>query len=150
MYMEMELQSIAFLVVASVLAVEVVLMLTRMKVDKMLLLMPITGVILAALAFALNEYREKLLSSLSESARSVVIYVIVAMGIILGLMGIVIWLRGEKEAKKLVATARSIDSAVTRMESEIRGSGVEIEHFDEEMSDIKRKISDYEAREKEV
>jgi len=66
------------------------------------------------------------------------------------LVGIVIWLRGEKEAKKLVATARSIDSAVTRMESEIRGSGVEIEHFDEEMSDIKRRISDYEAREKEV
>jgi len=27
---------------------------------------------------------------------------------------------------------------------------VEIEHFDEEMSDIKRRISDYEAREKEV
>lgn len=146
----MELQSIAFLVVASVMVVEVVLMLMRMKVDKMLLLMPIMGVILATLAFALNEYREKLLSSLSESARSVVIYAIVAMGIVLGLVGIVIWLRGEKEAKKLVATARSIDSAVTRMEGEIRGSGVEIEHFDEEMSDIKRRISDYEAREKEV
>ncbi len=146
----MELQSIAFLVVASVMVVEVVLMLMRMKVDKMLLLMPIMGVILAALAFALNEYREKLLTSLSESARSVVIYAIVAMSIVLGLVGIVIWLRGEKEAKKLVATARSIDSAVTRMEGEIRGSGVEIEHFDEEMSDIKRRISDYEAREKEV
>lgn len=146
----MELQSIAFLVVASVMVVEVVLMLMRMKVDKMLLLMPIMGVILATLAFALNEYREKLLSSLSESARSVVIYAIVAMGIVLGLVGVVIWLRGEKEAKKLVATARSIDSAVTRMEGEIRGSGVEIEHFDEEMSDIKRRISDYEAREKEV
>lgn len=45
---------------------------------------------------------------------------------------------------------RSVDSAVSGIESDIRGSGVEIEHFDDEMSGIKTKVEDYESKEKEV
>jgi len=146
----MEPQSIGILIVALLLIIEVVVMLTKLKVDKMLLLMPLIGVIFAVIAFALNEYRDKILSALSGSAQNVVIYVILAVGAILGLFSVAVWFRGEKEAKRLASAAKSIDSAISGIESDIRGSETEIEHFDDEMSSVKAKIEDYESREKEV
>ena len=146
----MEPSSIGILIVATLLIVEVVVMLVKAKVDKMLLFMPAIGAIFAITAFALNEYREKLLSSLSGSTPYIVIYVILAVGILLGLLSVVVWFRGEKEAKKLTSTVKGIDSAVAGIESDIRGSEMEIEHFDEEMSSIKSKVEEYETKEKGV
>ena len=146
----MEPLSIGILIVAILLVIEVVVMLTKLKVDKMLLLMPVIGVIFAVISFALNEYRDKILSSLSGYASHAVIYVILAVGVLFGLFSVVVWFKGEKEARRLSSAAKSIDSAVSGIESDIRGSGVEIEHFDDEMSGIKTKVEDYETKEKEV
>ena len=145
-----ELLSIGILIVAILLIVEVVVMLVKLKVDKMLLLLPVIGVIVALIAFALNEYRDKILSSLSGSAADIVIYVMLAVAIILGLLSIVMWFRGEKEARELAFAAKKIDSTVSGIESDIRSSGIEIDHFDDEMSSIKTKVDDYESKEKEV
>jgi len=146
----MEPQSIGILIVVILLIIEVVVMLTKLKVDKMLLLMPVIGVIFAVISFALNEYRDKFLSSLAGSASHAVIYVILAVGVIFGLFSVVVWFKGEKEARRLSSAAKSIDSAVSGIESDIRGSGMEIEHFDDEMSAIKTKVEDYESKEKGV
>lgn len=146
----MEPQSIGILIVVILLIIEVVVMLTKLKVDKMLLLMPVIGVIFAVISFALNEYRDKILSSLSRSASHAVIYVILAVGVIFGLFSVVVWFKGEKEARRLSSTAKSIDSTVAGIESDIRGSEMEIEHFDDEMSAIKKKVEDYESKEKGV
>jgi len=144
----MEPSSIGLLIVAILLIIEVVVMLTKLKVDKMLLLMPVIGVIFAVISFVLNEYREILPSS--ESAQNVVIYVTLAVGVILGLFSVAVWFKGEKEARRLASAAKGIDSAVAGIESDIRGSGMEIEHFDDEMSSIKKRVEDYESKEKEV
>jgi len=146
--MNMEPSSIGLLIVAILLIIEVVVMLTKLKVDKMLLLMPVIGVIFAVISFVLNEYREILPSS--ESAQNVVIYVTLAVGVILGLFSVAVWFKGEKEARRLASAAKGIDSAVAGIESDIRGSGMEIEHFDDEMSSIKKRVEDYESKEKEV
>jgi hypothetical protein len=146
----MEPLSIGILIVVALLILEVVVMLLKLKVDKMLLLMPLIGVIFAVISFVLNEYREQVLSSLSGSTPQIVIYVIVAVGVLFGLFGVAVWFRGEKEARRLASAAKSIDSAVAGIESDIRGSGMEIEHFDEEMSTIKAKVEDYETKEKGV
>lgn len=146
----MEPLSIGILVVILLIIVEVVLMLIKLKVDKGLLLMPVIGVICATIAFVLNEYRDKILASLSESAALVVIYVLLAVGILFGVFGIVVWLKGEKEAKKIASAAKGIDSAVAGIDSDIRGSEMEIEHFDDEMDAIKTKMTDYESKDKEV
>lgn len=146
----MEPASIGILIVAVLLIVEVVVMLLRLKVDKMLLLILIMGVLFAVLSFALNHYRERFLSSLSGNAPYLVIYGLLAVGVILGLVGVAVWFRGEKEARKLSSAAKSIDSAIAGIESDIRGSGIELEHFEEEMSSIKSKVEDYETKEKGV
>ncbi len=146
----MEPLSIGILIVVALLILEVVVMLLKLKVDKMLLLMPLIGVIFAVISFVLNEYREQALASLSGSTPQIVIYGILAVGVIFGLFGVAVWFRGEKEARRLASAAKSIDSAVAGIESDIRGSGMEIEHFDEEMSTIKAKVEDYETKEKGV
>ncbi len=146
----MEPLSIGILIVAILIVMEVVVMLLKLKVDKMLLLMPVIGVIFATMSFALNEYRDMIISSLSDSASSIVIYVTLAVGVIFGLFGVTVWFRGEKGASKLVLDAKKIDSTVAGIESDIRGSNLEIDHFDDEMSAIKAKIADYESKEKEV
>ena len=148
--MDMEPSSIGILIIAILLIIEVVVMLTKLKVDKMLLLMPLIGVIFAVTSFALNEYRDEILSPLSGSAQNVVIYVILAVGVIFGLFSVAVWFKGEKEARRLASAAKSIDSTVAGIESDIRGSGMEIEHFDDEMSAIKTKVEDYESKEKGV
>lgn len=146
----MEPLSIGILIVVALLIVEVVVMLLKLKVDKTLLLLPLIGVIFAVIAFVLNEYREQVFSSLSGSTPQILIYVMLAVGVIFGLFGTVVWFRGEKEARRLASAAKSIDSAVAGIESDIRGSGIEIEHFDEEMRAIKTKVEDYETKEKGV
>jgi hypothetical protein len=146
----MEPSSIGILIVALLLIVEVVVLLLKLKVDKMLLLMPLIGVLFAVISFALNEYQDMFLSSLSGYTPSIVIYSILAVGVIFGLFGVAVWLKGEKEARKLTSAAKSIDSAITGIESDIRGSGMEIEHFEEEMGAIKTKVEDYETKEKGV
>ena len=144
----MEPLSIGILIVIMLLVLEVVVMLVKLKVDKMLLLISVSGVIFAVIAFALTETRDKI--PLSDSASSIVIYVTVAVGVILGLFSVAVWFKGEKEAKRIVSVAKSIDSAVAGIESDIRGSNMEIEHFGDEMSAIKTKMEDYESKEKEV
>jgi len=146
----MEPTSIGILIVALLLIVEVVVMLLKLKVDKMLLLMPLIGVIFVVISFALNEYRDMFLSSLSGSTPYIVIYSILAVGVIFGLFAVAVWFNGEKEAKKLTSAAKSIDSAIAGIESDIQGSGMEIEHFEEEMGSIKAKVEDYETKEKGV
>ena len=146
----MEPTSIGILIVALLLIVEVVVMLLKLKVDKMLLLMPLIGVIFVVISFALNEYRDMFLSSLSGSTQYIVIYSILAVGVIFGLFAVAVWFNGEKEAKKLTSAAKSIDSAIAGIESDIQGSGMDIEHFEEEMGSIKAKVEDYETKEKGV
>ncbi|MQY54182.1 MAG: hypothetical protein GH149_02670, partial [Methanosarcinales archaeon] len=106
----MEPLSIGILIVIMLLVLEVAVMLVKLKVDKMLLLMSVIGVIFAVISFALNETRGKI--PLSDSASSIVIYVTVAAGVILGLFSVAVWFRGEKEARRIVSAAKSIDSAV--------------------------------------
>jgi len=144
----MEPLSIGILIVIMLLVLEVVVMLVKLKVGKMLLLMSVIGVIFAVIAFALTETRDKI--PLSDSASSIVIYVTVAAGVTLGLFSVAVWFKGEKEARRIVSAAKSIDSAVAGIESDIRGSNMEIEHFGDEMSAIKTKMEDYESKEKEV
>jgi len=144
----MEPLSIGILIVIMLLVLEVVVMLVKLKVGKMLLLMSVIGVIFAVIAFALTETRDKI--PLSDSASSIVIYVTVAAGVTLGLFSVAVWFKGEKEARRIVSVAKSIDSAVAGIESDIRGSNMEIEHFGDEMSAIKTKMEDYESKEKEV
>ncbi|MBN1456109.1 MAG: hypothetical protein JW945_07665 [Methanomicrobia archaeon] len=146
----MDPTSIGILIVVLLLIIEIVVMLLKLKVDKMLLLMPLIGVVFAVISFALNSYRDRLLSSLSGYAPSIVIYGILAVGVIFGLVGVAIWFRGEKEARKLASTAKSIDSAIAGIESDIRGSGMDIERFEEEMGSIKTKVEEYETKEKGV
>ena len=146
----MEPTSIGILIVALLLIVEVVVMLLKLKVDKMLLFMPLIGVIFVVISFALNEYRDMFLSSLSGSTQYIVIYSILAVGVIFGLFAVAVWFNGEKEAKKLTSAAKSIDSAIAGIESDIQGSGMDIEHFEEEMGSIKAKVEDYETKEKGV
>lgn len=146
----MEPTSIGILIVALLLIVEIVVMLLKLKVDKMLLLMPLIGVLFAVISFALNEYQDIFLSSLSGSTPYIVIYSILVVGVIFGLFAVAVWFKGEKEAKKLTSAAKSIDSAIAGIESDIQGSGMEIEHFEEEMGAIKAKVADYETKEKGV
>ncbi|KAF5428113.1 hypothetical protein C5S39_12180 [Candidatus Methanophagaceae archaeon] len=146
----MEPLSIGILVIVLLIVVEALVMLVKFKVDKTLLLMPIAGLICAIIAFVLNEYRDKILASLDGSVQNVVIYVLLAVGVLLGLVGLVVWFKGEKEAKKIIATAKGIDSAVAGIDSDLRGSEVELEHFDDEMGAIKEKVTDYESKDKEV
>lgn len=145
----MEPLSIGILIVIMLLVMEVVVMLVKLKVDKMLLLMPVIGVIFAVISFALNEYSGKIFTS-SPSAAPYVIYITLAGGVLFGLFSVAVWFRGEKEARRIVSAAKSIDSAVAGIESDIRGSNMEIEHFGDEMSAIKTKMEDYESKEKEV
>lgn len=146
----MEPLSIGILVVVLLIVVEALVMLVKFKVDKTLLLMPIAGLICAIIAFVLNEYRAEILVSLDSSVQDVVIYVLLVVGVILGLLGLVIWFKGEKEAKKIIDTAKGIDSAVAGIDSDMRGSEMELEHFDDEMGAIKEKVTDYESKDKEV
>jgi len=146
----MEPTSIGILIVALLLIVEVVVMLLKLKVDKMLLLMPLIGVLFAVISFALNEYQDMFLSSLSGSTPYIVTYSILVVGVIFGLFAVAVWFKGEKEARKLTSAAKSIDSAIAGIESDIQGSGMEIEHFEEEMGAIKAKVADYETKEKGV
>lgn len=146
----MEPTSIGILIVVLLLIVEVVVLLLKLKVDKMLLLMPLIGVLFAVISFALNEYQDMFLSSLSGSTPYIVIYSILVVGVIFGLFAVAVWFKGEKEAKKLTSAAKSIDSAIAGIESDIQGSGMEIEHFEEEMGSIKAKVEDYETKEKGV
>ncbi|RCV63762.1 hypothetical protein C5S53_12325 [Methanophagales archaeon] len=146
----MEPLNIGILIVVILLVVEIVVMLLWLKVDKMLLLMPVIGVVLAVIAFVLNAWQDKILSSLPEPAPIIVISVILLVGLIMGLFGVSIWFKGEKEAKRLVSTEKGIDSAVSGIESDVGGGGMELEHFDDEMGEIKTKVDDYESREKEV
>jgi uncharacterized protein YacL len=146
----MEPLNIGILIVVILLVVEIVVMLLWLKVDKMLLLMPVIGLVLAVIAFVLNAWQDKILSSLPEPAPIIVISVILLVGLIMGLFGVSIWFKGEKEAKRLVSTEKGIDSAVSGIESDVSGGGMELEHFDDEMGEIKTKVDDYESREKEV
>lgn len=146
----MEPLSIGILVVVLLIVVEALVMLVKFKVDKTLLLMLIAGLICAIIAFVLNEYRDEILVSLDSSVQDVVIYVLLVVGVILGLLGLVIWFKGEKEAKKIIDTAKGIDSAVAGIDSDMRGSEMELEHFDDEMGAIKEKVTDYESKDKEV
>jgi len=147
----MEPLSIGILVVVLLIIAEVVLMLIKLKVDKGLLLMPVIGVICATIAFVLSENREFLASFLEDPIhQDVVIYVLLVVGILFGVFGIVVWFKGEKEAKKIASAAKAIDSAVAGIDSDIRGSEMEIEHFDDEMDAIKTKMTDYESKDKEV
>ena len=145
----MEPSSIGILIVAVLLVVEIVVMLVKFKVDKMLLLLPLIGVVLTVISFVSNVYRGKILSSVAGAAPYIV-YVTLASGVIFGFVSFVVWFKGEKEARKLASTVKSIDSAVTGIESDLRGSSMELEHFEEEMSSIKTKIQDYETKEKGV
>lgn len=146
----MEPLSIGILVVVLLIVVEALVMLVKFKVDKTLLLMPIAGLVCAIIAFVLNEYRAEILVSLDSSVQDVVIYVLLVVGVILGLLGLVIWFKGEKEAKKIIDAAKGIDSAVAGIDSDMRGSEMELEHFDDEMGAIKEKVTDYESKDKEV
>ncbi len=146
----MDQLSIGILVVVLLIIVEAALMLIKLKVDKMLLLMPVIGVLCATIAFVLSEYRDKILGSLSKPAALIVIYLLLAVGIILAVIGIMVWLKGEKAAKRIISAAKGIDSAVSSIDSDIRGSEMEIEHFDDEMNAIKTKMADYESKDKEV
>jgi hypothetical protein len=146
----MDPTSIGILIVVLLLIVEVVVMLLKLKVDKMLLLMPLIGVVFAVISFALNSYRDLLLSSLSGYAPYIAIYGILAVGVIFGLFGVAVWFKGEKEARKLTSAAKSIDSSIAGIESDIQGSGMEIEHFEEEMGSIKAKVEEYEKKERGV
>ena len=147
--MDMEPSSIGILIVALVLILEIVVMLVKFKVDKMLLLLPVIGVLLVIISFVLNVYRETVLASVAGAAPYIV-YLILASGVILGFVSFLVWFKGEKEARKLASTVKSIDSAVSGIESDLRGSRMELEHFEEEMSAIKTKIQDYETKEKGV
>jgi uncharacterized protein YacL len=146
----MEPLNIGILIVVILLAVEVVVMLLWLKVDKMLLLMPVIGMIVAVIAFVLNMWPDKILSSLPEPAPLIVVSVMLVVSLILGLFGVTVWAKGEKEARRIAYTERGIDSAVSGIESDVSGGGRELEHFDDEMSEIKSKVDDYESREKEV
>lgn len=146
----MDPTSIGILIIALLLIVEVVVMLLKLKVDKMLLLMPLIGVVFAVISFALNSYRDLLLSSLSGYAPYIAIYGILAVGVIFGLFGVAVWFKGEKEARKLTSAAKSIDSSIAGIESDIQGSGMELEHFEEEMGSIKAKVEEYEKKERGV
>ena len=146
----MEPSSIGILAVALLLVIEVALMLLLLKVDKTLLLMPVIGIILAVIAFVLHEYQEVILSSLSAPASLALTYAILAVSVILGLFAVFIWFKGEKEARMLVSGERSIDRGVSGIESDVRGGGDELAHFDNEMSSIKTKVDEYEEREKGV
>jgi hypothetical protein len=146
----MDPTSIGILIVVLLLIVEVVVMLLKLKVDKMLLLMPLIGVVFAVISFALNSYRDLLLSSLSGYTPYIAIYGILAVGVIFGLFGVAVWFKGEKEARKLTSAAKSIDSSIAGIESDIQGSGMEIEHFEEEMGSIKAKVEEYEKKERGV
>ncbi|MGB3458903.1 MAG: hypothetical protein WBB08_06340 [Halobacteriota archaeon] len=145
----MDPTSIGILIVVILLVVEVVVMLLLLKVDKMLLLLPLIGVILAVIALVLNMKHEDLIP-LDDPAPFIVICVMIAASIILGLFGVAVWFKGESEARRLVSTEKSIDSAVSGIESDVSGGGMELEHFDDEMGEIKSKVDDYESREKEV
>jgi hypothetical protein len=101
------------------------------------------------ISFVLNVYRETVLASVAGAAPYIV-YLILASGVILGFVSFLVWFKGEKEARKLASTVKSIDSAVSGIESDLRGSRMELEHFEEEMSAIKTKIQDYETKEKGV
>lgn len=147
--MDMEPSSIGILIVALVLILEIVVMLVKFKVDKMLLLLPVIGVLLVIISFVLNVYRETVLASVAGAAPYIV-YLILASGVLLGFVSFLVWFKGEKEARKLASTVKSIDSAVSGIESDLRGSRMELEHFEEEMSAIKTKIQDYETKEKGV
>ncbi len=144
----MDPTSIGILIVVILLVVEVVVMLLLLKVDKMLLLLPVIGVILAVIALVLNVKQD--LIPLDDPAPFIVICVMIAASIIMGLFGVAVWFKGESEARRLVSTEKSIDSAVSGIESDVSGGGMELEHFDDEMGEIKSKVDDYESREKEV
>lgn len=146
----MEPLNIGILIVVILLVVEILVMLLWLKVDKMLLLMPVIGLILAVIAFVLNVWQDKILASLPEPAPIIVISIMVVVSIIMGLLGVAVWFKGESEARRLVSTEKSIDSAVSGIESDVSGGGMELEHFDDEMGEIKSKVDDYESREKEV
>ncbi len=144
----MDPTSIGILIVTILLVVEVVVMLLLLKVDKILLLLPVIGVILAVIALVLNVKRD--LIPLADPAPFIVICVVIAVSLILGVFGVAVWFKGESEARRLVSTEKSIDSAVSGIESDVSGGGMELEHFDDEMGEIKSKVDDYESREKEV
>lgn len=144
----MEPSSIGVLIVIILLVVEIVVMLLLLKVDKMLLLLPVIGVILAFIALVLNMKQD--LIPLDDPAPFIVICVMIAASLVMGLLGVLVWFKGENEARRLVSTEKSIDSAVSGIESDVSGGGMELEHFDDEMGEIKSKVDDYESREKEV
>jgi uncharacterized protein YacL len=144
----MDPTSIGILIVVILLVVEVVVMLLLLKVDKMLLLLPVIGVILAVISLVLNERQD--LIPLDDPAPFIVICVMIAASIVMGLFGVAVWFKGESEARRLVSAEKSIDSAVSGIESDVSGGGMELEHFDDEMGEIKSKVDDYESREKEV
>jgi hypothetical protein len=144
----MDPTSIGILIVVILLVVEIVVMLIVLKVDKMLLLLPFIGVILAILALVLNLRQD--LIPLDDPAPFIVISAMIAASIIMGLFSVAVWFKGESEARQLVSTEKSIDSAVSGIESDVSGGGMELEHFDDEMGEIKSKVDDYESREKEV
>ncbi|RZN42901.1 MAG: hypothetical protein EFT35_01570 [Methanophagales archaeon ANME-1-THS] len=148
--MDIEPLSIGILIVALVLILEIVVMLVKFKVDKMLLLLPVIGLIFVVISLVLNVYREAVRASVAGAAAPYIVYLILAAGVILGFVCFLVWFKGEKEARKLASTVKSIDSAVTGIESDLRGSRMELEHFEEEMSAIKTKIQDYETKEKGV
>jgi len=142
----MDALSIITLILAVVFILEIVIMLLRLEVEKMLLLFPIIGVIFLSIAFVLNEYSDRYFTSLSEPAIFALVYGTIIIGVLLGLIGILVWFKGEKNSKGVLAQARSMDGVVGGVESEIRESERELTYFADELEEIRERTRSYESR----
>ncbi|MCW7075737.1 hypothetical protein DRN98_01310 [Methanosarcinales archaeon] len=142
----MDALSIITLILIVVFVLEIVIMLLRLEVEKMLLLFPIIGVIFLSIAFVLNEYSDRYFTSLSEAAIFALVYGTIIIGVLLGLIGILVWFRGEKSSKGVLAQARTMDSVVGGVESEIREGERELAYFADELEEMRERTRSYELR----
>jgi hypothetical protein len=142
----MDALSIIILILTVIFILEIAIMLLRLEVERMLLLFPIIGIIFLSIAFLLNEYRESYFKSLSEPAIFAITYGTLVVGVLLGLIGILVWFKGEKDAKGVLSQARSMDSEVGGIESDIREGERELAYFADEMEEMKARTRSYESR----
>ncbi len=142
----MDTVSMITLILAGILLLEIVIVLLKLEVDKMLLLFPVLGTAFLTISYVLNEYDFDYFKSLSENAMLAMIYGTLIIGVLLGLICVLVWFKGNRGARAILSQAQTVEDVVGSVENDLREGERELTYFSDEMSEMREKVRTYESR----
>ncbi|VUT28287.1 MAG: hypothetical protein SYNGOMJ08_00856 [Candidatus Syntrophoarchaeum sp. GoM_oil] len=142
----MDTISMITLILAGILLLEIVIVLLKLEVDKMLLLFPVLGTVFLAISYVLTEYNFDYFKSLSENAMLAMTYGTLIIGVLLGLICVLVWFKGNRGARAILSQAQTVEDVVGSVENDLREGERELTYFSDEMSEMREKVRTYESR----